>query len=92
MAKTPTTYIYDSHEPGNGTRYRLHIVIGPEGTVDLVAWPDVRWSAGDFGRFAPTAEWLQHSGGLNEGDCEPVAAIVREELASWRAKNSEAAR
>jgi hypothetical protein len=53
-----TTHVV-KHEPGNGTSYRLVVVL--EGTnIKLIAWPDVFWSAGDFADHV-TAEWLANS-------------------------------
>jgi len=77
-----TTHVLD-HQPGNGTRYRLVVVLRGR-SILCIAWPDVGWSAGDFGTRV-SAEWLYRSAcsGRKRGspafvkvDAEAIAAVV----------------
>ncbi len=68
-----TTHIV-KHEPGNGTSYRLVVVLDGL-NVKLVAWPDVFWSAGDFGG-TPSAEWLANSAARGRKRGEPAFGMV----------------
>ncbi len=77
-----TTHIL-KHEPGNGTSYRLVVVL--DGTnIRLISWPDVCWSAGDFGDHV-SAEWLARSAARDRKrgcaaftlvDAQEIAAVV----------------
>lgn len=61
--------------PGNGTRYRLIVAI-VDGCYACIAWPDLRWSCGDFAQHPPGAEWLG-AHGLGDADALAVAAILQ---------------
>lgn len=60
------------HSPGNGTRYRLVVVLDSRNNLVCIAWPDHRWSCGDLGQTV-SAEWLQYSGGLRFPHPSPAA-------------------
>ncbi len=67
-------YLIDA-SPGNGTRYRLVIVIDSDGVIHCVAWPDFEWAVGDFGQSPPSAEWMSRHG-VNRADAEAIAVLV----------------
>ncbi|MGE0206117.1 MAG: hypothetical protein AB7E70_19595 [Hyphomicrobiaceae bacterium] len=64
------------HQPGNGTAYRLVVTLSRAGNIRSIAWPEMRWSAGDFG-LTVDAHWLRTSGRLkNKADAKAIADIV----------------
>lgn len=72
-----TTHRLD-FSPGNGTRYRLFVVLSDTGDIECIAWPDTRWSAGNLGKGV-SADWLFYSGGIkSKADAEAIAAAVME--------------
>jgi len=85
MARTDTSSILVETEgleavtidasPGNGTRYRLSLVV--EGNrVHSLAWPDTSWSAGDF-NLPVSGEWLaSRSRAVGRADGEAIAELV----------------
>jgi len=63
-------------QPGNGTRYRLVVALDAINNIACIAWPDMRWSAGDFGQYV-SAHWLYTAGGLSsKADAEVIADAV----------------
>lgn len=65
-----------TYEPGNSTSYRLVVTFDANLNIRCIAWPDMRWSCGDFGREV-SAHWLRSSGRLkNKADANAIAEIV----------------
>ena len=82
---TPWTVFRFRYQPGNGTAYGLTVVIDPRGRLVSVSWPDLNWSAGDFGANAPSAEWLLHSGGVKRADdAESISNACAMCLDAWK--------
>lgn len=78
-----------THEPGNGTSYRLVVTLDRAGNIRSIAWPDMRWSAGDFG-LTVDAHWLRTSGRLkNKADAKAIADIVNHIASCHRASQIE---
>ncbi len=72
------------HQPGNGTSYRLVVTLDRSGNIRSIAWPDMRWSAGDFGRSID-AHWLRTSGRLkNKADAHAIAEIANHIADTYR--------
>ena len=81
-----TTYAF-IHEPGNATSYRLVVTFDASNNIKCIAWPDMRWSVGDFGSSV-SAEWLHSQGKLrSKVDARAIADIVNH-LASCRRRNT----
>ena len=70
------SYLIDA-QPGNGTRYRLAVVVDEEnGFVHSVSWADLAWSAGDFS-LPVSGEWLaSRSRAVGRADGEAIAELV----------------
>ena len=71
-------YLIDA-QPGNGTRYRLAVVVDEEnGFVHSVSWADLAWSAGDF-RLPVSGEWLaSRSERVNLADGKAIAELLND--------------
>jgi hypothetical protein len=60
----------------SGTAYRLVVTFDANKNIKSIAWPDMRWSAGDFGREV-SEHWIRTTGRLkNKIDAKNIAEIV----------------
>lgn len=85
MVDTSLSTFAFTHEPGNGSSYRLVVTLDHAGNIRSIAWPDMRWSVGDFGPEVD-AHWLRTSGRLkNKVDAEAIARIVNHIASCHRA-------